>query len=352
MSKYHKIVSIPGGGVRGVISAIYLKRLVEKNYINLDDLYCISGTSTGVIIAALLCKPDPYSVNDVVELYKELAERVFKRPYEWVPSWVSKVYYGASYDIKKLNEIAVHHLGNARLGDCPRKMVATVYSTDEQLGAYRAASPIFLSNFKTPFNQSDLDFKLSDIVTGACAAPTYMYPWRFHANGHWHKWVDGGLLDNASCIGAISMAKHQYNQDRIRIDDIAMLCLENGGHLYRDPADRPPSKWRVPRMGRLILKSLTQGGQTMSLKHMRFILGTRFYDLNYTTPSDCELDDYKALPRLVEFAEAQKLKAVKAWLRGYFGPIQTAGKRLSGATAKPPKPSQKHRPPDINHPLS
>ncbi|NRA47024.1 MAG: patatin-like phospholipase family protein [Oligoflexales bacterium] len=315
---HHKIIAIPGGGIKGVVSAVYLKRLVNKNHISLDELFCLSGTSTGVIITALLAKPQPFSVDDVVELYQELASKVFKRPNEWIPSWVSKLCSGASYDTKKLNEIASYYLGNTRVGDCPRKFVATIHSTDEQLGSYRAAAPLFITNFKTPFNQHIQDFKMSDVITGACAAPTYFYPHQFHHGGHWHKWTDGGVLDNASCIGAVSVATHQYNQDRVKLDDIAMLCLENGGHYYKDPADRKPAFWRVPRTGRLIINSLTQGGQTLSLKHMRYLLGSRFYDLNYTTPEDCDLDAYKEIPRLIEFAEQQKLRAVKAWLKGYF----------------------------------
>ena len=349
MSKYHKIVSIPGGGVRGVISAIWLRRLVEKNHLSLDDLYCMSGTSTGVIIMSLLCKPDPYSLTDIIELYKELSTKIFKRKLEWIPAIVPKVFFGAAHDIRVVNEIAKHHLGNVRVGDCPRKFIATIHSTDEKLGRHRAASPIYLTNFRTPFNQDDLDIKMSDVVTGAVAAPTYFYPHQFQHNGTWHKWTDGGLIDNASCIGAIAIACHQYNSQRVKLDDIAMLCVENGSHLYRDPADRKPNPWRVPRMGQLIVKSLTQGGQTHSLKSMRFLLGSRFYDLNYTMPKDCELSEYKEIPSLVEFAEAQKLRAVKAWLRGYFGSPE---KRIVGATAVPSKPSQKHRPRDINHPLS
>ena len=125
---HHKIIAIPGGGIKGVVSAVYLKRLVNKNHISLDELFCLSGTSTGVIITALLAKPQPFSVDDVVELYQELASKVFKRPNEWIPSWVSKLCSGASYDTKKLNEIASYYLGNTRVGDCPRKFVATIHN--------------------------------------------------------------------------------------------------------------------------------------------------------------------------------------------------------------------------------
>ena len=58
-----KILSIDGGGIRGIIPAIILSRIEEKTLKPIAELFdLIAGTSTGGLLALALTKPSPDSI--------------------------------------------------------------------------------------------------------------------------------------------------------------------------------------------------------------------------------------------------------------------------------------------------
>ena len=86
-----RILSLDGGGIRGVLSLEYLaaiESMLRKRYNNQDLLLCdyfdlIGGTSTGSIIAAGLAWG--MSVADLKALYHNIGSSVF------VPGWSTKL---------------------------------------------------------------------------------------------------------------------------------------------------------------------------------------------------------------------------------------------------------------------
>ena len=318
MSKYRRIVSLPGGGVRGIISVIWLKRLVESNYIKEEDFDNIiwSGTSTGFLIAAALCKPNPLSLSEVEEMFKDVSKYVFGNTI--LPTAINTLIFGAAYDTKKLERAVEGVLGNVKVGDCQRKFVSTIYSLDERHDNHRCAMPIFVNNFKNKFNEHMLDYKLSDVAIGSASASTYFYAHRFKHNEDWKKWVDGGLCDNHASLGAVSTLNNKYNEDGCSIKDMAMLSIGNGGNHWYDEADKPANLWRTPRIASTIVNSIVQSGATLSEKAVKSLLGSRYYNINYSTPRDIDLADYKSIDFMVKFANEQKLNHAATWLQGYF----------------------------------
>lgn len=81
------ILSISGGGIRGIIPAVVLAELeniTQKPIAKSFDL--IAGTSTGGIIASMLAVPGKnqqpkYSAQKVVELYKDFGKTVFNQSF-------------------------------------------------------------------------------------------------------------------------------------------------------------------------------------------------------------------------------------------------------------------------------
>jgi uncharacterized protein len=80
-----RILSLDGGGMRGVVTLQYLKRLEallrlrrgDPQYLLSDYFDLIGGTSTGAIIAAGLAQG--MNVADIEKMYQDLAARIFKR---------------------------------------------------------------------------------------------------------------------------------------------------------------------------------------------------------------------------------------------------------------------------------
>jgi uncharacterized protein len=55
-----RVISIDGGGIRGIIPALVLAEVERRAGARVADLFeLIAGTSTGGILACALCAPDP-----------------------------------------------------------------------------------------------------------------------------------------------------------------------------------------------------------------------------------------------------------------------------------------------------
>lgn len=108
-----RILSLDGGGVRGMLSIgvlEYLERAIEEvegRPVRLGEWFdLIGGTSTGSIIAALLALG--YRVTEVRDLYERLAPLVFKR-YWHVMGWQAK------FDYRNFQRECERFIGSRRL---------------------------------------------------------------------------------------------------------------------------------------------------------------------------------------------------------------------------------------------
>src|SRR5690242_8451059 len=91
MPQRRAILSIDGGGIRGVVAGRILAAIEEgcgKPCVELFDMIC--GTSTGGILALGLTKPDPkapgkpqYAAAQLVDLYRQQGPVIFDRSLEW-----------------------------------------------------------------------------------------------------------------------------------------------------------------------------------------------------------------------------------------------------------------------------
>ncbi len=82
-----RILALDGGGVRGILTLQYLERIEtilrdrhrKPNLVLSDYFDLIGGTSTGAIIAGALALGFP--VSKIQQLYRDLASRIFKKPF-------------------------------------------------------------------------------------------------------------------------------------------------------------------------------------------------------------------------------------------------------------------------------
>ena len=320
MPKFKQILGFSGGGVRGIVTATWLDHLIKNKLIDLDKLYSISGTSTGSVIAAALCKPDPWQPHEISQLFKEVSVQVFKRK-SWRPAWLDSVLFFAPHDIKKLREILEFHLGNSLLGDCRRNFVCVTYSLNASLGPrHFASSPLIIHSYDSPFsNNRYLDYKLVDCVAGSCAAPSYFKPYTFQQGDRYHIWTDGGLCSNASILSNYLVCRDQFTGEAIKAEEISALLLGNGTR-YSHETKKSLAGWKTPRMLRALKDSIVQANEIYELKSLRRLLRSRFYYFNCPLPQEIELDHYDQVDFLESFAK-DKIKhmgMLSSWLEGYF----------------------------------
>lgn len=176
-----KILSIRGGGIRGLSPAQLFKDLEQvtgKSFASSFDL--IAGTSTGGILAIAMGLG--ISAQRIVEFYVEDGPAIFKRRLLHRLGLT-----GSKYDSKVIREALKRRFNSQRFEECKVKTMVT--TTDiTTLGA------VFLKSWQ-PHGLIDADF------AAACtsAAPTY-----FDAVAG--RYVDGGLFANDPALYALAEA--------------------------------------------------------------------------------------------------------------------------------------------------
>ena len=193
-----RILSIDGGGVRGVLALGYLERL-ERHLAELagrpvklcEHFDLIGGTSTGAIIATALALG--HTAKEIREFYLRLGPSVFRRPFFRLPGWQAK------FDAEALRRQLVGIVGDRKL-DTPdlRTGLGIMLKRIDN-----GSSWILTNNPRSPFWAhppdgsyiGNRDYSLAQIVRASTAAPHYFDPQEIEIvkGGPAALFVDGGL---------------------------------------------------------------------------------------------------------------------------------------------------------------
>lgn len=197
-SQPRRILSLDGGGTRGVVALAFLERLEEKLAREkgrpaplCEHFDLIGGTSTGAIIATALALGK--SVAEVKSFYFQLAPNVFR------PAWHRGKLIRALFDARRLRHEFASVVGERRL-DTPdlRTGLALVAKRID------TGSVWFLSNNpRSKFWDDPADdafrgnrrYPLVDVLLASTAAPSYFDPFDIEVNaGKLHgRFIDGGV---------------------------------------------------------------------------------------------------------------------------------------------------------------
>jgi patatin-like phospholipase/acyl hydrolase len=115
MAERIRILSIDGGGIRGIIPAMVIKALLGDVKAQ-DAFHIIAGTSTGGIIACGLAKPDPVSIQKIIDLYVGHGHEVFRKPENFLHWWYRPRYRPTALEQYRLPKMtrSGHWLGAQR----------------------------------------------------------------------------------------------------------------------------------------------------------------------------------------------------------------------------------------------
>jgi uncharacterized protein len=183
-----QILSLDGGGLRGIFSAAILAALEEDLQISIVDHFdLIAGTSTGGIIAlglGLGLRP-----RQIVEFYAELGEQVFRSQ---LGLRSVRQLLRAKYQPGPLREALAGVFGDRTFGESSKRLVITSYNI--------GADDVYL--FRTahhPRLRRDWRERAVDVAMATSAAPTYLPS--FPLSGT--RLVDGGLWANNPAMVAV-----------------------------------------------------------------------------------------------------------------------------------------------------
>jgi len=201
-----RILSIDGGGIRGIIPAMLLaeiERRTEQPIAHLFDL--VAGTSTGGIIALGLtipkCPGAPlYSAQRFVELYEHEGARIFHRSLLRAMFAIDNLTW-KRYSSRGVEQVLKEYFGDSRLRDAVTDVVITSYEIERRF-------PFFFKS-RNARERPDYDFLARDVARATSAAPSYFEPMKLPSgtNSEYYTLIDGGVFANNPAACALVEAR-------------------------------------------------------------------------------------------------------------------------------------------------
>jgi hypothetical protein len=211
-----KILSIDGGGIKGLFSARVLSEIEAQHGSLTEHFDMLCGTSTGGLIALALAAGK--SASEVVEFYREWGPRIFPtgrigRMFRDLRFYVA----GGKYGDENLKLAVSHILGEKRMCEANSYLcIPTVNLT--------TASPWV---FKTDHDASltrDSNIPMADVALATAAAPFY-FPVAVSPSVPGGYYVDGGLwANNPAFVGLLEACKFFAGPGR-RYDRVRILSV-------------------------------------------------------------------------------------------------------------------------------
>ena len=308
-----RILSIDGGGMRGIIPVHILSILESKLRAKtsdplahlIDHFDMFAGTSTGaILIAGLLC-PDEngrprYSPEKILDLYRDHGRTIFN-----LPLWKSITSIGGiantKYSEQGLNRVMRAYFQDLTLKDLLKPCLFTAYDIE-------ARRNFFFRQHRAR-RQAHHDFKIRDIIRASTAAPVLFPVAKIHsqANRVYHL-IDGGMFayNPALCVYAEVRRCHP----EIYAKHMTVLSLgtgiENVPYPYRKARHWGAIRWMRPMhcisssgMAEAVDFQLQQLFLTCDNKHQYLRINTV---LNEQQPADLDDASPESLKTILDIA--------------------------------------------------
>ncbi|MBN2069733.1 MAG: patatin-like phospholipase family protein [Opitutales bacterium] len=247
-----RILSIDGGGIRGIIPGQVLVKLEQKlqqragdDSVRIADCFdLVAGTSTGGILACILLCPGKdgrprFTAKQAVALYTSYGANIFDADWKWKARTANGV-LGAKYPEAALETYLKQYLGDLELKDMLKPCLIPAYNTEQRnvhfFRSYRAA--------KTP----SYNFPMWQVARSTSAAPTYFRPHKAVAmDGKAYSLIDGGIVANNPSMCAFTEGHTHF---QATATDMVILSLGTGTALKSYPYTKIKNwgmlHWAVP----------------------------------------------------------------------------------------------------------
>jgi uncharacterized protein len=325
-----KILSIDGGGIRGVIPCIILRFIEEQTGKKISELFhLIAGTSTGGIIALGLSSPgddglNKYDAGTMLDLYRENGKNIFsgrKKDFLSVLSSVHKkpkMLFENPYNIDQLEQLLSNYFGNTKLNETLTDLLITTYDIE-------SGRPFYYSSRLATIKEKE-NFLIREIARSTSAAPTFFTPLLTqYDETNEVAFVDGGVFANNPALLAYAEAKELWKQKQkagkafdaeVTKDDhdlpFFMLSLGTGFHPQQIDG-KDAAKWRTFEWLEPLLQNIFMNSVAASTDYtMQHLLPPyeddtwRYKRLNFEIPEEnTAMDDASAknINTLVRLAE-------------------------------------------------
>lgn len=255
-----RILSIDGGGIRGIIPAKVLTELEERGGTPIWRRFdMIAGTSTGGILACALLAPSSseareakFTAKEALELYIENGDEIFQIPFFKKIKTLGGI-VDEKYPASGIESVLDSYFKTLKLSDLLRPSLITSYDIANRQTRFFTSHDAF---------NPKRDFLLRDIARATSAAPTYFEVAQIYTvpDGRIpYPLIDGGIFANNPAMCAYAEAISAYNDTKAPNrnlfakvkNGIQVLSLGTGeksekGYSYHEAKDWGPAKWMLP----------------------------------------------------------------------------------------------------------
>lgn len=203
----YRILSLSGGGVRGLVTAVWLNRLEQKLGAPIGQFFdLIAGTSAGSLTACALASG--MKTETIVNLYRDRAQEIFPLTAARFGSrflrFFSQGFDAPRYDGKGLESVLRQVFGDRKFGDLQVPTLITSYNlaTHEALVFKTMRSDDPTSDTYKRYNH----IPIWEICKASSSAPVYFPAHVTEIEGKSVPLVDGGVVANNPTACAIAEA--------------------------------------------------------------------------------------------------------------------------------------------------
>ena len=267
MSRAVRVLSIDGGGVRGIIPALVLAEMERRTGMAVGRMFdFVAGTSTGGLLALGLSMPDEAGepalrTARVIEMYEKAGQSIFVRTSHNPVHPLLHERYPSDHIERTLD---------AYFGDTPLSAAAT----EVMVTSYDLLSrDVVLMSSAAARDDSSLDLPMRVAARATSAAPTYFHPVpvRLGTPSRDRLLIDGGVFANNP-----AMCAYTEVQRRRPGAEVAMVSLGTGDPVRPLP-QHEVRDWGLAHWARAILHVVLDGASEVVHLQLRELLDRRRY---------------------------------------------------------------------------
>ena len=289
MSKYKRVLSIDGGGIRAILPSqilVHLERSLQEKTGDptariVDYFDLITGTSTGAFIAFCLLSPDKtektaFSASEVADLLVEYGHLIFDVSFFNKMTTLQGLVEEA-YPTEKLEELLRLIWGSEKFSELLKPCLVPMFNVTKK-------RPEIFSTYQAK-KSPEHDFLLIKGVQAAMTLPAYFDCNKLTAlDGSISEWVDGSMVTNNPSLLALTELQKAKTiapvEDVFSMEKKLVLSLGTGKNQthynYCEISD-----WGGGRGGKTIFEMTILGNSEMVHHQVEQLFQTHSCSENY-----------------------------------------------------------------------
>lgn len=237
-SKTFKVLSIDGGGIKGLYSSRILENFEKRFHCYIADYFdLICGTSTGGLIALGISLKLP--VSRISNLYQKRGAKIFPAQRKAI-ALLKQLFWNGKHSNKELKKALDEVFNDSLIGNSYCLLCIPSFSLND------GRPFIFKFDHKEGNLQRDNGTKYVDVGLATSAAPTYLPIVSIPDYGD-RQFIDGGVYaNNPTLIGIVEALKYFVGEDK-KFQNLKVLSIASlespPGRLTRKKQDRSFVDW-------------------------------------------------------------------------------------------------------------